>query len=56
LLDVLVLEADQRLAAHAELAAAAIGLDDLVPGDPSSSDIGTQRVVREFTNTVLLED
>ena len=56
LLDVLVLEADERQTAHADLAAAAIGLEDLVPGDPTTSAIGAQRVVREFTQALPLED
>jgi lipoate-protein ligase A len=55
LLDVLVLEADERQAAHADLAAAAIGLDDLVPGDSTPSGIGTQRVVSAFTTALPLE-
>lgn len=56
LLDVVVLEADQRRAAHADLAAAAIGLDDLVSDPLTSSAIGAQRVVSAFTTALPLED
>jgi lipoate-protein ligase A len=54
LLAVLDLEADERRAAHADLAGAAIGLDDLV-GDPTTVGIGARPVVREFTHTLPLE-
>jgi lipoate---protein ligase len=55
LLAVLELEADERRAAHADLAGAAIGLDDLVGEDPTAAGIGARRVVREFTHTLPLE-
>jgi lipoate-protein ligase A len=54
LLDLLVLEAGVRQVAHADLAPAAIGLDDLVPGGPITSGLGAQRVVREFTTALPL--
>ncbi|HWF23409.1 MAG TPA: hypothetical protein VG226_14745 [Acidimicrobiales bacterium] len=56
LLDVLVLEPDERQAAHADLAAAAIGLDDLVSEDPAPASIGARRMVSAFTAALPLGD
>ncbi len=56
LLDVLVLEADERRAAHADLAAAAIGIDDLMPGGPSAPAVGAQHVMREFIQALPVDD
>jgi lipoate-protein ligase A len=55
LLDVLVLEADERRAAHADLTGAVVGIDDLLSGDLPTLGMGGQRVVDEFVGALPLE-